>query len=46
MVTAQDFKIVQVTLKNGQVYKGKKGTLSNESISFLSGQSAKNLSPH
>ena len=37
VVTAQDYKIVQVTLKNGQVFKGKKGTLSNQSISFLSG---------
>ena len=41
MVNAQDFKIVQVTLKNGQVYKGKKGTLTNESISFLSNQAQK-----
>lgn len=37
MVAAQDYKIVQVTLKNGQVSKGKKGTLTGESISFLSG---------
>lgn len=41
LVTAQDFKIVQVTLKNGQVYKGKKGTLTGESISFLSNQAQK-----
>lgn len=41
MITAQDFKIVQVTLKNGQVFKGKNGTLSNESISFLSGSAQK-----
>ena len=41
LVTAQDYKIVQVTLKNGQVFKGKKGTLSNESISFLSASAQK-----
>jgi hypothetical protein len=41
MVTAQDFKIVQVTLKNGQVYKGKKATLTAESVSFLSGSAQK-----
>jgi len=41
VVTAQDYKIVQVTLKNGQVFKGKKGILSNESISFLSGSAQK-----
>ena len=41
MVTAQDYKIVQVTLKNGQVFKGKQGTLSGESISFLSGSAQK-----
>jgi len=41
VVTAQDYKIVQVTLKNGQVFKGKKGTMSNESISFLSGSAQK-----
>lgn len=41
MVAGQDFKIVQVTLKNGQVFKGKKGTLTNESISFLSGSAQK-----
>jgi hypothetical protein len=37
MVSAQSYKIVQVTLKNGQAIKAKKGTLTNESISFLSG---------
>jgi hypothetical protein len=41
VVTAQDYKIVQVTLKNGQVFKGKKGTLSAESVSFLSGSAQK-----
>ena len=41
MVTAQDYKIVQVTLKNGQVFKGKDGTLTNESVSFLSGSAQK-----
>jgi hypothetical protein len=41
VVTAQDYKIVQITLKNGQVFKGKKGTLSTESISFLSGSTQK-----
>ena len=41
MVSAQDFKIVQVTLKNGTLLKGKKATLSNESLSFLSGSTQK-----
>jgi hypothetical protein len=41
IATAQDFKKVQVTLKNGQVFKGKKGTLTNESVSFLYGSAQK-----
>jgi hypothetical protein len=41
IVTAQDYKKVQVTLKNGQVFKGKKANLTNESIAFLSGDAQK-----
>lgn len=44
VVTAQDFKKVQVTLKNGQVFKGKSGTLTSESVSFLSSSGQKTFS--
>lgn len=37
VVSAQNYKIMQVTLKNGIVEKGKKGTFTNESVSFNSG---------
>lgn len=37
MVSAQSYKIVQVTLKTGQTFKGKKGMLTNESVSFFKG---------
>lgn len=36
---AQDYKRVQVTTKEGITYKGKDGTLTKESVSFLSGSS-------
>ena len=40
---AQDYKRVQVTTKDGITYKGKNGTLTKESVSFLSGSSQKTL---
>lgn len=43
VVNAQDFKIVQVTLENGQTFKGKKGILTDESISFRSGTDQKTV---
>ncbi len=38
---AQDYKRVQVITKDGITYKGKDGTLTKESVSFLSGSGQK-----
>ena len=35
VLSAQDFKKVKVTLSNGVIVEGKKGTMSNESFSFI-----------
>lgn len=42
--TAQDYKKVQVTTKDGLTLKGKSGVMSQESISFLSGSGLKTYS--